>query len=144
MKDYTQNLGYAIKRYTALANQSVEEVLRPYGIGRTQWYILFHIQAAGTLPQRRLQTLLEIESATLTSLIAALVKKDLIQQQPHTADKRSKQLVLTERGQRLWDSMPDPIDVVKTKALRGISAKAIADARKVIDQAISNLERKDT
>jgi DNA-binding MarR family transcriptional regulator len=141
MEDHSQNLGYWVKRYSILANQAMDAVLRPYGIGRSQWYVLFHLQVGEKLSQRRLQDMLQVESATLTNLIASLVKKGLIQQHIDPSNKRNKVVVLTVTGQALKQNIPDPIEELKTKALYGIADEDIIAAREALKAAVHNLEK---
>lgn len=140
MNDYTQNLGYWIKQYSKLANQAMEDALRPYNIGRTQWYILYHIYHSRTLSQKDLQTQLQVESATLTKILSSLIRKNLVTQTQSKKDRRSKLLVLSPEGEEMWKSLPDPIDEVKARALKGIEAKDIEMARLVLQAAVHNLE----
>jgi DNA-binding MarR family transcriptional regulator len=141
MKDLSLNLGYWVKRYSILANQAVDAALKPYGIGRSQWYLLFHLQVGEKLSQRKLQAMLQVDSATLTTLVASLVKKGLVRQEFDLSNKRNKVIVLTAAGKALKESMPDPIEEIKIKALYGISDRNIAAAREVLKAAVHNLEK---
>lgn len=140
MEQYEKSLGHWIKRFYLLSVREMELALSPYGLGRTQWYILFHVDDAGTLLQRELQSVLNVESATLTPLVSALVKKAWLRQQPSSKDRRSKILSLTTEGSEHFHSIPNPILRARQKALAGINAKAIEDALKVLQQAVRNME----
>jgi len=139
MNDHSSNIGYWVKRYAILANQTVDGALKQFGIGRSQWYVLFHLQNETYLPQQHLQELLEIESATLTNLVASLVKKGLVAQQIDSANRRYKIVRLTARGQTLWQQLPDPIKAAREIALRDIAPERIAIAREVLEEATKNL-----
>jgi DNA-binding MarR family transcriptional regulator len=140
-KNYMDNLGYWVKQYARLANRTVDAELKPYGIGRTQWYILHHIYHTEQLTQRSLQSLLQVESATLTSLIGGLVRKGLISQRSDPQDKRGKIVILTKEGLELWQKLPDPIEIARAKALQSIAQADIEKARSVLEQAVHNLEK---
>ncbi|HSW91410.1 MAG TPA: MarR family transcriptional regulator [Candidatus Saccharimonadales bacterium] len=142
-KNYTNNLGYWVKQFARLANRAVDAELKPYGIGRTQWYILHHTYHAEQLSQRSLQSLLQVESATLTPLISGLVRKGLISQQADPRDKRGKIVVLSKEGLALWQTLPDPIEIAKARALEGIPQADIEKARVVLEQAVHNLEKEE-
>jgi DNA-binding MarR family transcriptional regulator len=140
MHDYTQNLGHWIKRYHLTAVRQIDALLKPYGLGRTQWFILCQLQANGQVSQRQLQTMLDIESATLTNLVVSLVGKGWVAQHVNPQDRRSKFLSLTPQGAKHLKQIPDPIEVVKAHALRGIPAADIKIAKRVIEQAVDNLQ----
>lgn len=139
---HSHHLGYWIKRYSLLAAREMDAILKPYGLGRTQWYILFHLHESPGMPQRTLQALLQIESATLTKLLATLVDKGWVVQSQDPIDKRSKRLYITVIGKRKWASLPNPIQQVRLKALGGISIQDITAARHVIELAVHNLENR--
>lgn len=140
MKEYEKSLGHWVKRFYLLSAREVESALGPYGLGRTQWYILYHVDVAGTLPQRELQTILNVESATLTPIVAALVKKEWLAQQPSPDDRRSKLLSITVAGRKHFRSVPNPIVRARRKALAGLDPTDIENARRVLEQAVRNLE----
>lgn len=138
--NYTEALGYWIKQYQQHANREMDAALRPYELGRSQWYILFCLVEEGVMQQRSLQQRLGIESSTLTSLIAALVRSGWIVQVPDTSDRRNKKIQLTSWGKQQWQTIPDPILQVRAKALQGIPEQDIERAKAVLKQAIKNLE----
>ncbi|MCB1756881.1 MAG: MarR family transcriptional regulator [Gammaproteobacteria bacterium] len=141
MNEYEKSLGHWVKRFYLLSSREVDVALRPYDLGRTQWYILFHVDKAGELPQRALQTILEIESATLTPLVSALVRKGWLEQIPSLDDRRTKNLALTASGARHFRSVPNPIVQARKKAFAGLDARDVENARRVIEQAVHNLEK---
>jgi DNA-binding MarR family transcriptional regulator len=143
MADYERSLGHWVKRFYLLSAKEMESTLGPYGLGRTQWYILHHVNEARELPQRELQTLLSVESATLTPLVAALVEKGWLKQVPSKLDRRNKTLTLSAAGRTHFLSVPNPILLTRKKALSGLDVDDIEHARKVLEAAVRNLERGD-
>lgn len=141
MKDNSQNLGYWVKRFSILANEAIDTALRPYGIGRSQWFLLSHLHADEGVPQRKLQEVLQVESATLTNLIAPLVKKGLVQQSVDPFNKRSKVVSLTAAGRALKLDISDPIEATRDRAFHSIDGNDLATAREVLKAAVHNLEK---
>lgn len=137
---YDNNLAHSVKRLYHLMGQYFNEVLRPYGVARSQWYMLYYIHQSGGLTQKELQRVLQIESATLTEAINSLGQKGWVIRQRSKADRRAKELSLTPVGQKLWESLPDPIMAIRGRMLQGISADDEEIARKILDKAIQNLE----
>ncbi len=121
--------------------QYFNDVLRPYGVARSQWYILFHIQFQGQLTQKELQDILQVESATLTGAINAMEQKGWVVRKQSPTDRRAKELQLTPAGQKLWDTLPDPILAIRRRMLEGISPEDEELARKILNKAIQNLEK---
>ena len=83
------------KKYFLASRALMESVLRPYEIGNTQWYVLYRLSGRRSVGQRALTRELEVERATLSAVIAALVRKGLIEQTPDPDDQRQKLLHIT-------------------------------------------------
>ncbi len=138
---YTEHLGHSIKRLYQLMGQCFNDVLRPYGVAQSQWYILFYINQSSRVTQKELQRTLQVESATLTTAINALERKGWVTRQQSATDRRIKELELTLAGKKLWASLPDPILAIRKRLLEGISVDEERIARTILDKAIKNLEQ---
>lgn len=104
------------KKYHLAARAVMESVLRPYDLGSTQWYVLWLLVHDGSTPQRNLTTMLQIEKATLSGVVSALVRKGLVEQSTDAEDQRQKLLSLTPSGLALWNTLPDPIALIQHTA----------------------------
>ncbi len=138
---YANHLAHSVKRLYHLMGQYFNDVLRPYGVAQSQWYILYYISQSAGATQRTLQNILQVESATLTGAINAMEKKGWVMRRQNAADRRVKELYLTPAGQALWESLPDPILAVRKRMLQDISREEEGLARKVLEKAIRNFER---
>lgn len=117
----------------------MESVLRPYELGHTQWYVLYLLSTEGPINQRHLTRMLEIERATLSAVISALVSKELIEQLPDPDDQRQKVLQITTAGRKLWAKLPDPISLITSVAFDGVSNADIATTNRVLKDATQRL-----
>ena len=117
----------------------MESVLRPYDLGNTQWYVLNLLANDGPINQRVLTRTLDIERATLSGVISALVRKGLIQQISHPDDQRQKVLKITTAGRKLWATLPDPIELIAAVAFDGVDAEEIATTNRILREATQRL-----
>jgi DNA-binding MarR family transcriptional regulator len=138
---YDNHLGHSVKRLYLLMGQHFNDVLRPYGVARSQWYMLNYIYHSAGLTQKDLQDVMQVKSATLTGALNALEQKGWVTRQQSETDHRIKELRLTPAGQKLWETLPDPIIAIRTQMLKGISAEEEQIAREILDKAIHNLEQ---
>lgn len=129
------------KRYHLTSRLVMESVLRPHDLGPTQWYVLYQLANVGPTRQRELVDLLQIERATLTGVVAALVRKGLVVQSTDPTDQRQKKLSLTTAGTALWSELPDPIALIRKTAFAGISDTDIATTSRVLAEATRNLSK---
>ncbi len=118
----------------------MDALLRPYDLGSTQWHVL-RLANIGPTIQRDLVQALQIEKATLSGVIATLVRKGLIEQVPDTKDQRQRLLRLTPAGKKLWKELPDPAVLILSVAFEGFSQAELNTARKVLRVATERLNR---
>ena len=131
--------GWAKRCYFA-GRAVMDAVLRPYDLGSTQWYVLYHLAHDGPSRQSDLLRMLHIERATMSGVVATLMRKGLVDQAPDPSDQRQKCLRLTAAGKALWGELPDLMPIV-TRAFDGIDAEDIATAARVLRRATEQLER---
>lgn len=132
-------VGAWAKRCYFAGRAVMDSVLRPYDLGSVQWYVLYQLATAGPTMQRDLVRLLEIERATMTGIVATLVRKGFVEQEPDRVDQRQKRLRMTAAGAKLWGELPD-FSFIRSVAFDGIDAAEIATAVKVLQTATERLE----
>ena len=118
---------------------AMEAMLRPYDLGTTQWYVLYQLAHDGPTMQRDLVKALQVERATLSAIIGALVRKGLVEQVPDRVDQRQKLLRMTAAGAKLWKKLPD-LAVIHDVAFKGVDDAAVAKAIQVLQAATERLE----
>jgi MarR family transcriptional regulator, lower aerobic nicotinate degradation pathway regulator len=117
----------------------VDSVLRPRDLGATQWYVLYQLANDGPTMQRDLVQMLQIDRATLSGVVAALVRKGLIDQKPHPTDQRQKVLHITTSGEKLWQQLPDPIALILATAFDGVDDADLDTVVRVLQAATQRL-----
>jgi len=123
------------------ASQSaVDAALRPHGLGLTQWYVLYHVANDGPLTQRNLTERLAVERATLSGVVASLVRKGLVEQLPDDNDGRVRLVRLTDLGRQRWAAVADPIEPISRIAFSGIDPGDLDTAVRVLRTATRQLE----
>lgn len=132
-------LGAWTKRCYFAGRAVMDAVLRPYDLGSVQWYVLHRLIDAGPTRQRDLVLLLEIERATMSGIVATLVRKGLIEQQPDQVDQRQKRLRVTAAGVKLWSELPD-LSFIRSVAFDDIDEADVAIAIKVLQTATERLQ----
>lgn len=118
----------------------MDATLRPYDLGSTQWYVLWHLANHGPSVQRDLGRALELERATLSGIISTLVRKDLVAQTSSGEDQRQRLLTLTAAGEVLWRDLPD-LSFIHKAAFGGIDAAELATTIRVLQSATERLQK---
>ena len=144
MADERENLkhdsvGAWAKRLYFAARAVMDSVLRPYDLGSTQWYVLYQLANEGPTMQRDLVRMLQIERATLSGIVATLVRKGLVDQTSDSVDQRQRMLRITRAGKKLWKELPNPTHLILSIAFDGMDPAELAIARRVLKTATKRL-----
>lgn len=137
--DTHDTAGAWAKRLHLTSRTVMEALLRPHGLGSTQWYVLYQLANYGPTPQRDFLTLLQVEKPTLSEVVAALVRKGLVDQKPDPADQRQRVLVISKAGTKLWRDLPDVIDVILKTAFHDTDKAELETTRRVLQKATQHL-----
>ncbi|URL56914.1 MarR family transcriptional regulator [Luteibacter flocculans] len=132
-------IGAWTKRCYLAGRALMDATLRPYDLGSTQWYVLWHLANAGPVVQRDLGRALELERATLSGIVATLVRKGLVQQTSDGDDQRQRLLTLTRSGTALWRKLPD-LSFIHQAAFDGIDEADLATTIRVLRLATERLQ----
>ncbi len=133
------SVGAWAKRFYFAARAMMDSILRPYDLGSTQWYVLSQLANEGPTMQRDLVRMLQIERATLSGVVATLVRKGLVDQTSDSNDQRQRMLRITRSGMKLWKSLPNPTDLILAVAFDGADPAELAIARRVLQAATQRL-----
>lgn len=134
------HLGHWIKIIDHSANVWSNRFLEPYGLTRSSWYIIYHINAIGEILQKDLQSVLEIESGSMAILVDGLVKKGWLHREVDEKDRRVKKLQLSSEGKERWDKVPNFIEILRDKMMAGITKEDEAYAVSILKKAWTNLK----
>jgi DNA-binding MarR family transcriptional regulator len=135
----SDSVGAWAKKYYLTSRSLIESVLREHDLGPTQWYVLHQLVNDGPTMQRDLSLLLRIERATLSGIVATLVRKGFVLQTPDAVDQRQRLLSITDAGRTLWDALPDPVAIAHAVSFDGADEDELATTRRVLEAATQRL-----
>jgi MarR family transcriptional regulator, lower aerobic nicotinate degradation pathway regulator len=138
-EDQHDSVGAWAKQYYFASRALIESVLREHDLGPTQWYVLYQLVNDGPTMQRDLSQLLRIERATMSGVVATLVRKGLVAQMPDAVDQRQRILSITEAGRALWRELPDPVALAREISFDGVDVAELSAARDVLQAATQRL-----
>jgi DNA-binding MarR family transcriptional regulator len=137
---HPEYLSYRVKRLYLLISQRIDDALKPHGLARSQWQVLSRVRRVGTLTQKDLQHLMQVESATLTCIVDVLAAKGWLERLESPEDKRLRVLRLTPEGSERLERIPDPYGIVETRMLDGLPKADRVQAQAALETMIRNLE----
>jgi len=134
----------SVKRYFLASRAAMEAILRPYGLGSTQWYVLWQLANHGPTAQRDFLGALQVEKPTLSEVVGALVRKGLVEQRADPADGRQRLLEITPAGLNVWRELPDPIVLILETSFEGEDEEDLATVVRVLLAATNRLDQRMT
>jgi MarR family transcriptional regulator for hemolysin len=133
----TIGLVLAGRRWRAL----LDERLRPTGQTSARMETLAAILNSPPLsPQVDIARRLRIEGPTLTRMIDALEKDGLVERIPDPADRRTKQLRVTEQGEAALEGMFAIADEMRGRLLDGLDEDDTAEINRFLRMLINRLD----
>ena len=126
----------AIKAYRRFAQQQISKAVP--GITIDQAMVLIYLHEHPDLNQNELAELLFKDTASLTRMIKTMVKHKFLEREINPQDLRWYNCVLTQKGEKVVDILPEIISHNRAVALKGISHTDQEALKSVLKQIIEN------
>lgn len=91
--------------------------------------------------QQEIANAVNKDKATLTSMIDGLVRRELVERQEDSQDRRSKRIRLTAKGWALERQIAPMIDKMYEMAGQTLSAEKLRESTALLEQIAKNLEQ---
>ncbi|MFQ5519189.1 MAG: MarR family winged helix-turn-helix transcriptional regulator [Mariprofundus sp.] len=138
-----QAIGLNVNRTAFLMTEEIARrfAASGYPLSAQDFGILFRLMKQGPMTQVEISKLMMRDKTTITRRIDGLVKKRLVERNPHPDDRRYFQIALTDEGNRALEVMiplvrdfqvevlsdiPDEEKAITIRTLKRISEKLIA------------------
>jgi len=132
-------LGFVMHDVSRLRRIAFDQLMKPIGTTRSQWWVLAHLSRRDGMGQKELADLLDIGKVTLGGLVDRLESGKLVERRADAADRRIKRVYLTPAAQKLLDVMGDAEVRLNARLLRGISAQERAGLLTLLEKIKHNL-----
>jgi DNA-binding MarR family transcriptional regulator len=103
----TAELADALYNFMPMVVNHVNERLDQLGMTNTDYWALRSIE--GPMPMKELAHCMDFDPSYVTLVADRLETLGLIERRPHPSDRRVKNLVLTNKGQRLKKTIPETL-----------------------------------
>lgn len=114
-------LGYLIHDVSRLRRNTFDQLMKPLGVTRSQWWVLAHLSRHDGMMQTRLAELLDIGKASLGSLLDRLEAGGWVDRRLDPGDRRVKRFFMTESSRRLLEKMTAMEHVFNSQILGDLS-----------------------
>jgi DNA-binding MarR family transcriptional regulator len=135
------NLGHWVKVINHDTTVKMNRLLKPSGLTRSSWSVLYQVNRAGRISQKALQDDLGIESGSMAIVVDGLVRKGWLDRTSSEKDRRANYLELTSKGATRWKAVPDIVTVMRKEMMRGVTEEEERVAVTILKKCSANLAK---
>ena len=141
IQDSPHRIAFYIHDVSRMRKTVIDQVLKPHGITRSQWWVLANLARHGdkTLTQVELGNLMDMKKVSVGALITKMEKAGYVYREPSPEDGRAKLVHLTEKGVDALQAMTDIANPTNEAINKGISKKDLETATRVLRQMKNNV-----
>jgi len=133
------NLGHWVKMLNHDTTIKMNRLLKPFGLTRSAWSVLYQVNQAERISQKTLQKTLRIESGSMAMIVDSLVRKGWLERTSSEKDRRANYLKLTPKGAARWKTVPDVVSTLRKEMMRGVTEEEEKAGIAVLKKCWANL-----
>jgi MarR family transcriptional regulator, transcriptional regulator for hemolysin len=126
-------LGFLIHDVSRMRRNAFDQIMRPIGVTRAQWWVLAHLSRHDGMMQTQLADVLDVGKASLGTLIERLEQAGLVERTSDPTDKRAKRVFLSRAAQQLVRRMTNEEDRFNQQILGKLSSTERDDLIRLLD-----------
>jgi len=135
-------LYYLLEKVNKVSRRYAQKVFDEQGwdITKDQWLVLKKIADNNRISQVELARALFKDTAAINRIINLMVDKKLVKRESRPDDKRQVELLLTSKGQKMFEAMLPTVVEIRKKGVEGLSTKEAEQLKALLNKMIQNLE----
>lgn len=141
MERRDQSIGFVVKQINNVFEKDLNTLLKRLGITSSQCAVLdylFHTNKE-EVNQRDVEKNLNLKNPTVTGILKRLDEKGFILCVPNAADKRKKNIYLTEKAYDIQRKMEADRRKLDRELTRGMTKKEVAALRRGLEKLLYNI-----
>jgi DNA-binding MarR family transcriptional regulator len=127
------SLLYAVKQVELAVRSHLDDLLRPAGITALQYTALTVLQRGQDVTAAQLARNSFVTTQSMSDLVTALERRELISRARDTVDRRRVTLSLTPAGVKLLADQAEAVAALEARMVSGLSAGDVATFRKALN-----------
>lgn len=144
------NLGFLIHDVARFMRRTFDQEVRSTGLTRAQWWVLVELLRANGQTQSELADNMELDKATLSSLIDKLEVAGLVERRSDSRDRRVKRVFRTGKAGEIIPTLDQAGRNLYRQALQGLSGEdrqtlfdLLSRMKRNLSEGLSDLEPAD-
>jgi MarR family transcriptional regulator for hemolysin len=134
-----REIAFTIMDVARMMKTFADHRVRPFGMTRAQWAVLFRLDRSEGLKQSELAEILDLQPITLTRLLDRLAENGLIERRADPNDRRANRLFLTPAARPILERLAELSLEVMGTVLEGLDPKAVARLLHDLERMRENL-----
>ncbi len=122
--NWDARLGFLMHDVSRLRRSLFDELMKPMGMTRSQWWIMAHLSRHDGMIQSDLANVLDLGKAALGGLIDRLEASKFIERRADDSDRRVKRVYLTTKGSQMIVEMRHSSHEMSERVLEGLDTEA--------------------
>ncbi len=131
-------LWFFVRKLSKAMQQRFSEHLSQHGVTLAQFEILTQLFRADGLTQAELAERCSKDAPTVTGVIDRLERESLVNRLQNPTDRRSYNIVLTDKGKKLRDTVPVIRKAMNDQAMQGMTSEEFEQLKTLLDKAERN------
>jgi DNA-binding MarR family transcriptional regulator len=132
-------LGFLIHDVSRMRRNAFDQIMKPLGVTRAQWWVLAHLSRHDGMMQTQLADVLDVGKASLGTLIERLEQGGMIERTLDPTDKRAKRVFLSRTAHQIVRRMTNEEDRFNQQILRRLSLADRDELIRLLDGVKSSL-----
>jgi len=134
-----EGLGFLVRHTHRAFAKRLADRLAPHGISAAQWTVLRALWKEDSVSQVDLAASIRVEKASLTHVLVALEKQQLIHRARSTEDRRRWFVTLTPKGRSLKQELLPIARDIDQLATQGLSESDLRTLKALMAKTLANL-----
>lgn len=114
-------IAFHIHDVSRLRRKAYDQIMKPHGITRAQWWVLAHLSRHDGMMQTQLANVLDVGKASVGTFLGKLEESGLIERRDDATDKRAKRVYLRRAAHQLLKELIVEEAKFNDRILRGLS-----------------------
>jgi MarR family transcriptional regulator for hemolysin len=114
-------LSFLIHDVSRMRRTAYDQLMKPLGVTRAQWWVLAHLSRYDGIMQTKLADALDVGKASLGTLIDRLESAGFVERREDPVDRRAKRVFMARAGQQLLARMMREENQFNERVLDGLS-----------------------
>lgn len=137
--DRHRSTGYMVNWAARLMAKAIDEVLAPHGLSSGYMPVFFALAAGGTLTQRDLAALAQVEQPTMAATLSRMQRDGLIERRANPADGRSALVSLSATGHEKLAAVHEAVMEINGAATQGFTEPERDELLVLLGRVVGNL-----